>query len=435
MTIKKTNSYEIQGLGGKDSLQGTINIKGAKNAVLKAMAVTVLFAQPVYLENIPKNEDIETMIEILRGLGAKVEWQDNESIMIDPRSITNTDIDRELATKMRASIVLTGPLLARFGKVSFAMPGGCVIGKRPIDLFIEGYKKMKVAVIEDNHKFTLSSKPQNTEITFAKISVGATETLMMASILSQGTTILNNCAQEPEITSVAEWLNACGAKIRGAGTDRIEIDGVPHLLQSTVPYRAIPDRIEAGSYLILGALCSTKLKIDNCKPEHLKSVTDFLSKLGVRLESDKDSITVYGGKLQETWNSRIELTTKEYPGFPTDLQAPMVVFLVAQNIEAKVKETIFEGRFKYVDDLIAIGANIEKINNNEIIVHKITEPLASNGKLMILNAHDIRAGFAIVLASLYAKGKFVVNNVHLIDRGYEALDKKLENIGANIMRN
>jgi UDP-N-acetylglucosamine 1-carboxyvinyltransferase len=449
--MSKNPSFVIYGLNGEKKLRGTVKINGAKNAALKAMAAAILFDGPVTLENMPDNDDIRTMADILRKLGAVVSNKDAHALCIDPSTIKSTDIDPKLACSMRASVVLTGPLLARFDKVSFPAPGGCVIGARPIDLFLEGYEKMGAKVILDQEKCiydikTSGNRPDNklasAEISFKKISVGATETLMMAAVLGNGTTIINNCALEPEIVNVAEWLNACGAKIKGVGTSTIEIEGTGGKLLSAKaaedkPYIAIPDRIEAGSFLILGALCASELTIENCRPDHLSAIIKLLQDSGVKIELSADSIRVTNSNSATVSDVGVlrafDFTTSEYPGIATDLQAPLVVFLTQAKGQSKVVETVFEDRFKYVDDLNSLGAKIETIGSQEIIINGPT-PLKSLPEGKAIKALDIRAGFAVVMTALVGKGRFTVDNVHLIDRGYEKLEDRLMALGAKIER-
>jgi len=453
--MNKKQKFIIQGLSGKKILAGRVCINGAKNSALKAMAASILFEGEVILNNIPNTEDIHTMKDILIDLGAKVEWLNDDpskkTIKINTKNINKTDIDINLATTMRASVVLTGPMLARFGKVSFPAPGGCVIGARPIDLFIEGYKKMGATVTLKNNLYHIEAPRglQGVEINFNKISVGGTETLMMASTLANGVTILKNCAKEPEIVNVAEWLNVCGANIKGVGTETITIEGNGgELLKCKKEYTAIPDRIEAGSFLILGALSAEKLYIDNCRPDHLEKTIELLREAGVQISIEKKKINSEEDENELNQNKTIVVTndsarpdfrfkffnveTYEYPGFPTDLQSPIVTFLTQSEGESTVVEKIFEGRFKYVKDFVAMGADITMIDQNQILIKGPT-PL----KELVtkeLSAHDIRAGFAMVLAALIGKGKFVINSVHLIDRGYEKLEERLGAIGADIKR-
>ncbi len=436
---KSKPSFVIQGLAGKRTLKGTIRINGAKNAALKAMAAAVLFEGPVTLNNIPNNADIQTMTEVLKRLGARVETvKDLDrglSLLIDPTPISSTDIDKDLAGGMRASVVLTGPLLARYGKVSFPAPGGCVIGARPIDLFLTAYEQLGATVSETKCLYDiLGEKLSPKEIAFKKISVGATETLMMLAVLLDGKTTLNNCAKEPEIVNVAQWLNACGAKISGAGTSTITIEGTSgKLLTPKIPFVTIPDRIEAGSFILLAALTAEDVTIDSCEPKHLESLTEPLKASGVSVEIGQSSVRVTSNPNSPKTFKAFNIETREYPGFPTDIQAPAVVFLTQAEGISTVKETIFEGRFKYVEDLILMGADISTISPQQITItgpSELKQPIDGTE----LTAHDIRAGFAIVLAALIGEGKSVVNNVHLIDRGYEKLEERLRNIGADVVR-
>jgi UDP-N-acetylglucosamine 1-carboxyvinyltransferase len=340
---------------------------------------------------------------------------------------------------MRASVVLTGPLLGRFNRVSFPAPGGCVIGARPIDLFLEGYKKMGATVDEDkcSYKIEASDGVKGTEVFFNKQTVGGTETLMMAAVLGTGKTVLKNCAMEPEIVNVAEWLNACGAKIKGVGTPTIEIQGTDgQLLSANKPFVTIPDRIEAGSFLILGALCAENMTIKDCEPKHMGAVINLLRDSGVPMEIGKSGIKIMKNVAPSAMLSPVaDLRTHEYPGLPTDLQAPMVVFLSQTNGESRVFETIYEGRFKYIDDLNKIGANITVLNPREVSIQGPTSfDSASGEESAEVCAHDIRAGFAVVVAALIGKGKFTVSNIQLIDRGYEKLEERLRALGANIER-
>lgn len=429
-------SFIIEGLGGIKSLRGSIVINGAKNAALKAMAASVLFADRVELQNIPLNADVFTMVELLKKMGANIDIVNPSSIFIDPRSINSTDIDIKLASSMRSSVVLTGPLLARFGNTTFSSPGGCVIGARPIDQFIKGYKSLGASIEESDclYKIQTTNGVNDATIDFEKKTVGGTETLMMAAVLGNGQVVLNNCAKEPEIVNVAEWLNECGANISGVGTDTITIVGTKgKLLKPVAPYVAIPDRIEAGSYLLLGALCAERIEIKNCRPDHMSSLIELLKASGVPLTFNSDSILIDNNSQPNSRLKSFNVDTREYPGFPTDLQAQIVVMLTQSAGSGTVVENIFEGRFKYVFDLLEMGASIDLVDPHTISVKGPAElHNLSEGKE--LNAHDIRAGFAIVMATLIAKGTFKVNNVHLIDRGYEKIEERLSSLGAKIKR-
>jgi UDP-N-acetylglucosamine 1-carboxyvinyltransferase len=445
--MSQTDSFVVKGLAGKKTLRGEVRIKGAKNAILKAMAASILFDEAVELQNVSDTADIESMSDLLVDLGAKVEKaiQQNraghkgggkDSLLIDASKLSSTDLDADISQSMRSSIVATGPILARYGKVSFPSPGGCVIGARPVDLFIEAYKKMGAGVVEKDATFYITAPKgglKGANIFFTVQTVTGTETLMMTAVLAKGITTLRNCAMEPEIQSVAEWLNDCGAKIEGAGTTTITIHG-GKLLKAKKPYEAIPDRIEAASFLFLGALCADDLLVSKCEPRHLESVINFLSSSGVLLEIGKDFIHIKGnGKIKNSSFKSSNIRTHEYPGFVTDLQPIAAVYSSQVSGESIIFETIFEGRFKYVDELVKLGANIKIMNPREVLITGPTsyKALPSGQELM---AHDIRAGFAIVLAALCAEGNSVVKNVHLIDRGYESLEKTLSTLGADVRR-
>ena len=436
--MENKESFVIEGLAGKKRLKGTVKVNGAKNAALKAMAAAVLFDGPVCLENVPETDDIDTLSKILAKLGTKI-GRKGKTLTVDAGALDSTSVDSELAGNMRASVVLTGPLLSRFKEASFPAPGGCVIGTRPIDLFIAGYRKMgAVAALDDEDRLYKIGAPgglKGAGIFFDKVSVGGTETLMMAAVLAAGRTVLKNCAMEPEIVSLAGWLNACGAKIKGAGTPTIEIEGTASkLLSPKKPYVTIPDRIEAGSFLILGALCAEELAIEDCEPGHLESTIGLLRDSGVPIETGSSVIRIKGNsKPASSFKPVLDLRTHEYPGFPTDLQPVMVTYLTQVSGESKVFETIYDGRFKYVEDLKKLGASIAVMNPREIEIKGPT-PLAVLPGDGELKAHDIRAGFAVTLAALAGKGTFTVGNVNLIDRGYERLEERLIPLGAQIKR-
>jgi UDP-N-acetylglucosamine 1-carboxyvinyltransferase len=431
----KNDTFIIEGLGGQKTLNGEVSINGAKNAVLKAMAATVLFSDTVKLENVPDTEDVKKMNSILEKLGAKIDHLDH-TVTIDSTKLNASDIDVDLAQSMRASVVLTGPLLSRFGKVVFPVPGGCVIGARPIDLFIEAYKNMGAEVTLKDDAYTITAKGgklKGAEIFFNIQTVGGTETLMMAGVLAEGKTVLKNCAMEPEIVSVAEYLNSCGAQIKGAGTSTIEITGGGLLHSSGNSYITMPDRIETGSFLILGALCANNLKITNCNPAHIESIIHLLKDAGVNMDIGTDYIEIKNnGSVPNSSFKSVNIRTHEYPGFPTDLQAPMVAFLTQTTGESIILETIYEGRFKFIENLKKLGADITIMNPREILIRGNADLKSVTGES--LESYDLRAGFATVIAALLAKGTSVVNNVYYIDRGYENLEGRLSALGAKIAR-
>lgn len=439
-----TDRLVIEGLGGKKSLKGKVQINGAKNAVLKAMAASVLFADELVIANAPDTEDVKKLAHLLRLAGAEVATDAaKKEIRINASTIVSTDLDHETTKAMRGSVMLTGPLLARFGKVSFNVPGGCVIGARPIDLYVDAYKKLGAEVMVGGDHYAISGKISGAEIFFALQTVGGTETMMMAAVLAKGTTVLKNCAMEPEIVSLAEFLVQCGANISGIGTTTMTIVGGGLLKSNGKKYQTIPDRIEAGSFLLLGALCADNLLIEHCNPLHLESITSALRNAGVPLVIGKDSVQIKdNAKTKWADVSSFDVRTHEYPGFPTDLQPQMVALLTHTTGEGIMFETIFEGRFKYVQDLIRMGAEITEMNPREVLVrgfgggevnggHKILLALGTDEPLQ---AHDIRAGFAIVMAALAAKGTSVIQNAYYIDRGYEKIEERLASLGATIRR-
>jgi len=426
------DKFYIKGLNGKRVLNGEIRVNGAKNAVLKAMAATVLFKDKVELKNIPEIEDVGRMSDLLSELGADVKRKRRNVMEFDSRKLRNGDFSSEISKKLRASIVLTGPLLARLGKISFPHPGGCVIGARPIDLFINGFKKMGAGVKKSGDRYIIETKNGKligAEIFFKNQSVTATETFMMAGVLAKGKTVLKNCALEPEIKHLADFLNSCGAKIEGAGTPTIKITGGSILTAGKNIYITPPDRIEAGSFLILGALLAKKLKITDCKPAHLDSLIAILKESGVKIKSGKNFLEVGETNSKKISLKAIDVKTHEYPGFPTDLQAPMTVLLTQAIGESMVFETIFEGRLNYTEELVRVGADIKAMDPHRVIVKG---PSSLHGRDM--ESPDLRAGLAFVIAAIVAKGDSFIHNVYNIDRGYEKVEERLRRIGVDIKR-
>lgn len=414
------NSFVINGLAGKKELSGEFRVNGAKNAATKMMAASLLFKGDLTLKNIPMIEDVLKMSEILQKLGAKVDG----TFTINTDECSTTEIDGELAQQMRSSVVLIGPMLARFKKVSLPHPGGCVIGARPIDLFINAFQKMGAKVTTTDKEYIFEGELIGTDIFLDISSVGVTETVMLAAVLAKGKTIIRNAATEPEIVNIGEFLNKSGAKIEGLGTSTIEITG-GDLLEAKEDYVAIPDRIEAGSMIILGALAAKELKVTNCNPDHLSSLLSLLQKSGVNLEiGDNFVIIKEGGNYKE-----INIKTHEYPGFATDLQAPMTVFLTQTEGESLVFETMFEGRLHYTEDLTRMGADITMFDPHRVMVR-------GNGILngKTLEGPDLRAGLAFILAGIIARGESVINNIHYVDRGHENIENRLKGIGVSIKR-
>jgi UDP-N-acetylglucosamine 1-carboxyvinyltransferase len=426
-------SFFVKGLVGEKKLQGTIPVYSAKNAVIKAMASSILFEDEVVLEEVPEIEDVHRMAELLEHIGIAVEHSTPRSYTLNPTGTITHSLDEKISERLRASIVLTGPLLARLGKVHFPHPGGCVIGARPIDLFLEGFKKMGAEVVMEDTHYAITAKGgklKGAEIFFSVPTHTGTETLMMAGVLAEGVTTLKNCAMEPEIVDLANFLNASGAHITGAGTPTITIDGGDLLHSGGRPHHSIPDRIEAGSFLILGALCADELVISDCNPQHLEVLIEMLRSSGVSIETEASRIVLRNnGKKPNSSFRSINIKTHEYPGFATDLQAPMVVYLTQTSGEGVVFETIFEGRLNYVDDLVRMGAHITTWDAHRAEVRGPT-PLVGRA----LGSPDLRAGLAFVIAASVAKGNSLIDNVYYIDRGYETIETRLKNIGLDITR-
>ncbi len=420
----------IKGSSGKATIGGTVKIVGAKNAALKAIAASILFRSPLSLDNVPEIEDVSRMLEIIRTMGGSVLVAPHKAT-IDASKLSSTTLTPEISKRLRSSIVLTGPILARHGLVRFPHPGGCVIGERPIDLFVEGFIKMG-AKVKKVGKFYQVVAPKGGlrggELFFRTQSVTGTETFMMAAVLSRGVTTIKNAAMEPEIIWLAELLNASGAKISGAGTPTVTITGVSLLDAKKKVFTVISDRIEAGSFLILGALAAKKLTVTNIIPEHLESLTELLTYTGTKVSVTKNSITVSANKKKGGLRA-VNIRTHEYPGFPTDLQAPMIVYLTQAVGESLVFETIFEGRLNFTESLNRMGANISMMDPHRVIIRGNTTFKGSH-----LESPDLRAGLAFVIAAIIAKGESKIYNVYNIDRGYESIEERLRGIGVNITR-
>ena len=399
--------------GGKN-LKGEIKINGAKNGALKALAASLLFEDKVAITNVPRIEDIFRAEELLQKLGEN--------------GIQTSSLDPEIAKRFRASVVFIGPLLARTGEARFPHPGGCVIGKRPINLFLEGWSAMGVKTEETKEGYRLSAKHlKGTDFTFRNISVTGTETLMMTATLAEGRTTLRNAASEPEIPALAEFLNQCGAKISGAGTHTMEIEGTAGrpLQANGKTMNIIPDRIEAGSFLVLGALLGEPLRITNCEPAHLSVPIQTLRAMGAPIKTGDSWIEVTASKILKN----VDIKTREYPGFPTDLQSLFTLLATQAEGQCMVHETVFEGRLNYVEDLNRMGAEIMLCDPHRAIVKGPT-PLRARE----IESPDIRAGLAFLAAALIAKGESRINNIYQIDRGYEKIEERLNALGANIKR-
>lgn len=410
---------------GGNRLVGAVKTSGAKNAVLPIIAASILGTTPSHLDEVPMLEDVHTISEVLKCLGLAVECSPEKNVLdIDSTEITSYEAPYELVRTMRASFLVMGPLLARIGKARISMPGGCAIGARPIDIHLKGFEALGVK-IEQGHGYIEASAPEGlkgTSIYFDFPSVGATENIMMAASLAEGTTILENVAEEPEIVDLANYLNKMGAKIRGAGTDTIRIEGVDKL--HGADYTIIPDRIEAGTYMIAAAMTGGDVVVENVLPEHQKPLIAKLREAGAVVEEDIDKVRVIGKNPLKA----VSIKTLPYPGFPTDMQAQMMAMMVIADGRSKVTETVFENRFMHVVELNRMGAQISTEGRSAVI----DGPCKLTG--CDVRATDLRAGAAMILAGLVAEGTTRIGDLHHIDRGYENIVAKLKNLGADIER-
>ncbi|HPN67227.1 MAG TPA: UDP-N-acetylglucosamine 1-carboxyvinyltransferase [bacterium] len=412
-------------INGRQKLHGSISVYGDKNTALKLIPSTILSDEPCTISNIPEITDVKIMIQIMQKLGATIDKISEGTYRFDNSTITSTVIDSTLAKQLRASTVLIGPMLAKFKEVTLPHPGGCIIGKRPIDIHLDAFRKLGaiINVDEENYHIT-ASQLTGCKIVPHMISVTGTENIIMAAVISTGQTIIEYAACEPSVVALANYLNARGAKISGAGSPRIIIDGVDHLSGSDIAI--IPDRIEAGTFVIMGALIADRLEITNCDPSHLEVFLEMMSAAGVRYRIAENSIVVEHSPDLVAKN----MTTNAYPGFPTDLQAPYTLLMTQARGICMIHETIFEGRLNYAEWLNKMGANIIPCDPHRVLVSGPT-PLA--GKKIV--SPDIRAGIALVIAGLIAEGQSQIDNIDLVDRGYANLDQRLTALGASITRN
>ena len=398
---------------------------GAKNSALKIIPATILTPGTTKITNLPRIEDIDKSLNLLVELGAAVNRGKNE-VEIDTANINQTELNSDLAKKFRASIMFAGPLLARFGEVKFTHPGGCVIGAggRPIDLFLEGFQSFGAEIEEGENYYAIkAAKLIGSKFFFTTVSVTGTETLMMTAVLAQGTTILQNCAMEPEIKALADYLNKQGARIQGAGTPIMEIEGVKSI--SPGKFQIIPDRIEAGSFVILAAALKTSLTIRKCEPGHIQILLNILQKIGLPIEIGNDFIKIKPAKKIFAHG----IKTHEYPGFPTDLQSLYTVLMTQAEGTSLIHETIYDRRLLFADMLSQMGADIVMCDPHRIVVNGPTQLFGKK-----LTSPDLRAGLAMIIASLAAKGQTEIDNIYQIDRGYEDIDGRLRQLGADIRR-
>ena len=409
---------------GGCKLSGEINLSAAKNAVLPIIAASILSGDKCVTGRAPMLEDVSVLCDVLKSLNADVEInKELEEISIDSSNIFNLDANSELIRKMRASFLIMGPMLSRFGHFRVSLPGGCNIGSRPIDLHLKGFKALGADIYMD-HGFVeaKADKLIGSEIYLDFPSVGATENIMMAAVLAEGETILENSAEEPEIKDLANYLISMGADIEGAGTDTIRIRGVKELKGTR--YKPIFDRIEAGTFMIAGAITNSHITINGAEEEYLRPVIAKLTECGVNMDINEKSITIKGYNELKA----IDIKTMPYPGFPTDMQAQMMALLCLTPGTSIVTETVFENRFMHATELKRMGANI-KIDGRSAIIEGVPKITGSE-----VNATDLRAGAALVLAALAAEGVTEIGDIYHIDRGYVSIEKKLKGLGANIER-
>jgi len=411
---------------GGEPLLGTIRVSGAKNAALPCMAAALLTDEPVILENIPQVRDIETTRNLLAAMGAEVELgygRAQHRTTIHCKTLAAPEASYELVKTMRASTLVLGPLVARCGHARVSLPGGCAIGSRPIDLHIKGLERLGAKITQDHgYVEATTQRLKGAEIVFDKITVTGTEDLLMAATLAEGETIMRNCACEPEVADLAALLNKMGAKIEGAGTSTIRVRGVTKLHGAR--HRIIPDRIEAGTFIIAAVLTAGDLNISGCDPQHLGALMAKLAEVGVKSKQNSDSVRVMG----DNPLTASDMVTEEYPGFPTDMQAQFMALATQAEGTSIITENIFENRFMHAQELTRMGANI-KIEGRRAIVRG-RSPLSAAAVL----ASDLRASASLVLAALVADGETIIDRVYHFDRGYENIEEKLRGVGAQIRR-
>jgi UDP-N-acetylglucosamine 1-carboxyvinyltransferase len=408
---------------GANKLKGQIKISGSKNASLPILAATLLSRKKVYLKNLPRVKDIETMVSLLQSLGSKIKFNQN-NLVVDNIKQSKSFASYSLVKTMRAGILVLGPLLAKFGTAKVSLPGGCAIGTRPVDIHLDALSKLGVnyKIVQGYVHATAPKGLIANKIRFSKISVGATENLIIAASFAKGTTVLSNCAIEPEIKDLVNFLKIMGCHIKWISKRSIKIEGVSQVKEIT--YSVMFDRIEAGTYLVAAAATEGNLKIKNIIPKIIQTEINTLKKIGAKIIVKKDEVHIIGNKKIKSMN----IKTAPYPGFPTDLQAQIMVLLCKANKQSVIKEDIFENRFMHVAELNRMGAKISIDGNKAKVTGNINFAAAE------LMATDLRASVSLILAALNAKGKSVINRIYHLDRGYENIEKKLKKVGAKIRR-
>ncbi|MDO4662035.1 MAG: UDP-N-acetylglucosamine 1-carboxyvinyltransferase [Tissierellia bacterium] len=411
---------------GNGPLKGKVKISGAKNSALPILAACLLGTEDIILSEVPKLKDIEIMLEVLKSLGSEITYLDDTTIKINSKNINSYETPFELMDKMRASFVVMGPLLARFNKTKTKSPGGCNIGKRPVDLHLKGFKSLGAKTVQDHDEISAVAENglKGAIIYLDFPSVGATQNIMMAATMAKGETVIENAAKEPEIVDLSNFLTKMGAKIRGAGTSIITIEGVEKLTGTN--HAIIPDRIEAATYMIAAAMTKGDVVIENVIGAHIRPVIAKLIEVGATVEESKDE-DIIRVKADKRLNGTT-IKTLPYPGFPTDAQAQFMALMSICNGESRVKETVFENRFMHVDELVKMGASV-LTEGNEAAILGVDKLKGANVK-----ATDLRAGAALVMAGLVAEGETVISDIYHIDRGYSDIVGKFRNLGANIKR-
>ena len=409
---------------GGNSLHGTINCSGAKNAALPMIAATILCNEKITLKNLPYLQDITTMFELLGSMGANILLDENMNFTISSNELLDTEARYELVKTMRASILVLGPLVAKYGKARIALPGGCAIGSRPVNFHLDALEQLGAKIELKNGYIEASAKElTGTSIKFDGITVTGTENIMMAACLAKGTTSLTNVAKEPEIEDLAEFLNEMGAKIKGAGTDEIIIEGVSELKGTTFSIPA--DRIEAATYLAAATVTQGNICIKGINPKRLKKVLDKLEESGAEISCDENSISLSMSKQKP---KPVDITTAPFPEFPTDMQAQFSVINAIADGTSNIYETVFENRFMHIQELNRMGCDIE-VNGNQAIVKGVKNLYGAE-----VMATDLRASASLILAGLCAEGQTIVDRIYHIDRGYERIEEKLNYLGADIIR-
>ncbi len=411
---------------GPCKLSGQINISGAKNAALPLIAATILNPNKITLNNVPDIQDINTMLELLNSLGIKTTKNKN-TVDVDSSLMASCIADYDIVRKMRASFFILGPMLTRFGEAMVSLPGGCAIGPRPVDLHIDALKKMNVNICVENGYVIAKGKPCGANISFSKVSVGATENIIMAAVLAQGQTVINNAALEPEIGNLIDLLNAMGADIIGKNTNQIIINGVKEKDLKSVSFSVMPDRIETATYAVAAAITKSKLILNNTSSSFIVSPIMKLIDMGVDVQDINENQIMIDAR--DAVIVGCDIMTEPYPGFPTDLQAQMSALLAIANGASLVTESIFENRFMHVPELDRMGANINIHGNSSAIIRGVHH--LTGAQVM---ATDLRASVSLVLAALAAYGETIISRIYHLDRGYEDIVGKLSDVGANIQR-